>query len=310
MSPPIFLIMQTELAMFINGSLIIGRMGPDGDGEIVRMGKCLDDNLKWNDIKKEFASRNYGHTFICEACQEPVFVVALPAAAYFQGCRCTIVQHLITDSGPCFNPDGWIRFQEQFRQESLRPVPSDGLKKDPITGQYCGFNGRGKKWIRERLGLTDSVKLSDDTKTFSIGGSSLTSTPEGNLFLAGEDPAEVQELANNLYAHRKATGAGPNDIPPRVVVLGVDPDYVWPSETIKSRISSVPFCCPTCQARVKRAPVRFEVNVDEIFQCFCMSVFFRRDTERPQSSGDWGDIRLQEKEMQVRMRAVTSDSKS
>lgn len=67
------------------------------------------------------------------------------------------------------------------------------------------------------------------------------------------------------------------------------------------------FRCPVCQAWVKRAPVVMEVNVDEIFMCYCMFVWLRRDTERPESSSDWQTIRMEEQE---RMRAEARDQQS
>jgi hypothetical protein len=298
---------MSETSMFINGTLFSARLGSQQEVEIIRMGKVLEDPLpepEWEEIKKEFLSKNHAHFFSCNSCHETVFVTVTPEGTCYQGCRCTLVFHYTRCH---FTAEGWDRFRELFKLESLRPVPADGLKKDPLTGQYAGLNGKGKKWMRDRMGLSEVVKISDDARTFSIGDSSVTHTKEGSIFRAGDDPGEVHALAKNIYVHRKSIGV---EAPPRLVALGIDPDYVWPDVAVRSRISSVPFCCPACHARVKRAPVRVKENVDEIWMCFCMSIFFRRDTERPSSSGDWKEIMLEEQEMQVRMRAATSDSKS
>ena len=99
------------------------------------------------------------------------------------------------------------------------------------------------------------------------------------------------------------TGDGP---PPFLIIIGEDPDYVFPSEAYD--IKSLPFRCPNCNARVKEGRLGFVL--DRIATCFCMSVYYRRDTPSARSSGEWKARRDLYLKSHVRHRAAGADGNS
>jgi hypothetical protein len=165
------------------------------------------------------------------------------------------------------------------------------MDMDPFTGQPMRVNRRGKAWLRKRMGMSREIDISDDGRVLSYGDSSLCADPKTGIrsFIAGDD---AEFLAMNIAAAQAANGAGLDNVPEVMVYLGTDPDYVWPPGTLPGSITPLPYRCPSCSARVKRAPLPWGV-IDEIYVCFCACATFQRSATRPRSSGDWQALRLQ-----------------
>jgi len=99
-----------------------------------------------------------------------------------------------------------------------------------------------------------------------------------------------------------------NPIPPPVIIcVGDDPDYVFPPGAYD--VQPLPFRCPHCRARVKRARLD-SVHADRNDACLCMGVTYRRDTAGARSSKDWTGYRDLYFENLIRHQAAAADGQS
>ena len=112
----------------------------------------------------------------------------------------------------------------------------------------------------------------------------------------------------NFSAMMAKHGGSPT--PPAIVVQGYDPYYNWPPRTVTDKAEPLPFSCPGCKVRVKRAPYERGYSVNEVYLCYCMSATFRPDTPRPRSSKHWDQIRLNGTQAEVLHRAQVADDQS
>jgi hypothetical protein len=295
-----------EIGYVFQGFLCIADL-IDGKPRVVRRGSPLPriPEAEWQRLVRSCPS-----TFKCGACAEHVLAFIYPSAALMQMCRCTGVAHFFP-AHPYLSCVDWSDFQAMYEREKRDPAPPEGFRRDPLTGQYIGLNETGKAWVRRKLGVASDVNISEDGTVLSAGDGSLyVDLNTGKCSTLADSQEGLAKVADALIAIRNKHGATAEDVPPLIVVIGVDDDYVWlpPPHTVLARIEPAPFRCPNCKARVKHAPVQHMGALDQTYLCLCMSVAFRRDTPRPQSSGEWNELRLQGLVQGVRHKtAVASD---
>jgi hypothetical protein len=157
-----------------------------------------------------------------------------------------------------------------------------------------------KAWFKRKFRLPVDLELSDDGYTLKLPGSAgvLQVGDHGNLTAVYDDEdksdgSALQEIAWRLEAARES-------VPPMMIILGDDPDYVWPPLINKSSIRSLPFSCTRCGKRVKRAPL----FSSEVLVCFCMMAGFSPDSKRrpPRSRVEWDTLRVESATQKARVK--------
>lgn len=295
-----------EIGYVFQGFLCIADL-IDGKPRVVRRGSPLPQipEAEWRRLLRSCPSM-----FKCDVCAEPVLGFINPSTALMQMCRCTGVAHFFP-AHPYFSCTDWSDFQAMYEREKLDPVPPEGFRSDPLTGQHIGLNETGKAWVRRKLGVASDVNISEDGTVLTAGDGSLYMDANTcSTSTLADSPEGLAKVADALIAIRAKHGATAEDVPPFVVVLGVDADYVWPPLAVLTRIESAPFRCPQCQARVKLAPLKYMGALDRNYLCLCMSVMLRRDVPSPRSSGEWNEIRLQGLTQGVRHKTAVADGQS
>ena len=285
----------------------------DGKPGIIRKGIVLTPPMaknEWAKSRKDLIAHSCPALFECRYCRQPVYSMEpRDPDTTIQLCQCAVVSHFRGAPGPYKSVESWTHFRSLHRQESARPLPPDATKNDPFTGEAMGLNEKGKTWIRNKLGLSHAIDVTEDG-TLIYGDSSLSTDPKTfeQSMICGDDAAF---LSQNIASLRATIGAGPNEAPEVIVVLGTDPDYNWPEGARLDRITSLPYRCPSCSARVKRAPVNWpEFNMNEFYCCLCASAMFRRDAHRPKTSGEWQEMRLRYRSQEIKHRAKLAGNKS
>jgi hypothetical protein len=132
------------------------------------------------------------------------------------------------------------------------------------------------------------TEISFDPKTQTAHAGELVLGRHGasNVLLGNEhdDPAGAAAFAMMLGTFWRKHG-----VPPYIVHLGTDTDYVWPPTIDRSSIRGAPFRCPACKERVKRGLTNFGV----VFLCYCMGLQIPRGSRHPEprSAREWLTIR-------------------
>ena len=297
---------EQEQGIFLDKSLnVFGLVA--GEPGIIRRGTVLPTPLpdqQWGATKADMLEAGVWSLFDCPECSQPVMTFrAKDLEAIIQTCQCTVVSHL-NHAGIYTSPDQWRSFQSLYASEAKRPVPRNGMDMDPFTGHPMKLNARGKAYLKKRLGLSQKIDISDDGTVFTYGDSSMSVDSATGIqsVIYGKDETEAAFLTLSIAAAKAANGVTQEEDPPVMVYLGTDPDYVWPEGTPPDRITSLPFRCPNCSARVKRMPLKWGL-IDEMYECFCAAVTFQRSAARPRSSGEWRDLQILGQTVGVKHRA-------
>jgi hypothetical protein len=107
-----------------------------------------------------------------------------------------------------------------------------------------------------------------------------------------------------MRAFRIKTGGAS---PPTFIVVGDDPDYVFPPEA--TDIKPLSFDCPNCGVKVRQGRLNYP-EINRILCCFYMSVYVRKGVLGPRSSADWQNTRGTWAKGQIHHRAAAADGQS
>jgi hypothetical protein len=148
-----------------------------------------------------------------------------------------------------------------------------------------------------------STEISFDPKTQTAHAGELVLGRHGasNVLLGNEedDPAGAAAFAMMLGSFWRKHG-----IPPYIVHLGLDSDYIWPPTIDRSSIGGTPFRCPACKQRVKRGLTHFGT----VFLCYCMGLQIPRGSRHPEprSAREWLQIKTDAQTASVAVSAQTA----
>jgi hypothetical protein len=268
-------------------SMVAGVGGP----KIVHQGRRFTSIIPPAKWEKVLALKLPKAGFSCSRCEEPVFV---NPKSRTQACRCAEVAH-----GPgCefSTAEGWDQWQCEFDQELKDPPPDPyWIKTGPNTEGSPVQSGQimtsaAKAWFKRKFKLPSELEISDDGRSLNLPGvtGTLRVGRSGNLTTVfPEDDTstgwELFEISKKILTARES--------PPQImIILGDDPDYVWPPFTDRHAIRSLPFKCTRCGQRVKQAPVIF----GQVLVCFCLQVGYPRGSDKtpPRSRLEWDTLRL------------------
>ena len=145
------------------------------------------------------------------------------------------------------------------------------------------------------------IRFDPKTQTAHAGELVLGRHGASNVLLGNEDedPAAAAAFAAMLGNFWRKHG-----VPPFIVHLGTDSDYIWPPTIDRSSIRGAPFRCPACKERVKRGSTHFGI----VFLCYCMGLQIPRGSRHPEprSGDEWSTIRTDAQTASVVVAAQTS----
>jgi len=146
----------------------------------------------------------------------------------------------------------------------------------------------------------NKLKLREVGGMLSVNDVVIGNDGKDNVILTDNDDLPAIMLAAFLAGQfwRK------NGLPPYVIVLGDDPDYVWPPDADQSSVRPLPFRCPNCKARVKHAQCSGEMPA--VLVCLCMEARFRYDVPEPKSGKEWANLRLKSRTSQTIVKAKSA----
>jgi hypothetical protein len=146
-------------------------------------------------------------------------------------------------------------------------------------------------------------EISFDPKTQTAHAGELVLGRHGgaNVLLGNEDddPAGAMAVAMMLGNFWREHG-----VPPYIVHLGTDTDYIWPPDIDRGSIRGAPFRCPSCKQRVKRGLA----GIGAVSECHCMAVTIPRGSRHPEprSALEWGQIKTDAQTASVVVAAQTA----
>jgi hypothetical protein len=203
-----------------------------------------------------------------------------------------------------------MAWQDDFDRQLKDPPPSDyWIEPAPDSegtpqGRKKVMTPEAKQWLKRKLGLPSELLVSDDGSVFANAEhaeGALSVTKKGNLTAIDlPDDANGFELflvARQIQAVRES--------PPQVVlVLGDDPDYIWPPFVNRRLIRGLPFGCSRCGKRVKQAPV----GTGQLLVCFCLQAAYPPKAEKrpPRNRLEWNRLRVEATAETTRLRAQTA----
>jgi hypothetical protein len=145
------------------------------------------------------------------------------------------------------------------------------------------------------------IHFDPKTQTGHVGELVLGRHGASNVLLGNEhdDPAGAAALAVILGNSWRDHG-----VPPFIVHLGTDTDYVWPPTIHQSSIRGAPFRCPACKERVKHGLTNFGF----VYLCFCMGLTIPRGSRHPdpRSAREWLQIKTDAQTASVVVAAQSS----
>ncbi len=239
-------------------------------------------------------------SFECERCKAPIKTTFVPEQGQLQVCRCQWVVHHRREYSYT-SSEKWEAFAHAFNEESRNPIRQDFMHFDPISGAPLGPSAAGLEYLARKIGFTRPISFDAEGQLLKAeGGSSLFTDLEGGTISA--DIKEAGDSETILHALQLRAG-----IPPAIIVVGDDPDYLFPPEA--TNIRPLPFKCPNCHVRVKGGHLDHPY-IDRIFGCFCMIVYFRCDTPGARSSSEWTAFRDVYFKSYVKHRAADADGNS
>ena len=248
--------------------------------------------------------------FSCSNCHWPV-VEFSDQDRVAQSCRCQGVVHYYPQTSPPYaSSEEWEAFRSLYEKEKDHPAPLDGFATDPFTGAPLALNDRGRAWLQQKLGVPSHVKLdaSLDGSVLKVGaGASIMPDFESGVTSILSDPEDHPALGAVLSA---MVSHHPESFPEIIVIIGNDPDYVWPPGTDQSRIAPLPYRCSHCGSRVKSAPIRHAGPIDRALVCLCMAAILQRGVSSPGSSIEWKELRLRGAGQSVKHHATVAGSQS
>jgi hypothetical protein len=240
--------------------------------------------------------------FSCNRCGSPVVI-----NQNTQICRCSKISHA---PGCEFKTaEQWEEWQDDFDEQLKDPAPSDYWIEPPPNsegvpqGEEKLMTPEAKTWLKRKLGLPSTLQLSDDGSTMQLPGvqGALAVSARGNLTAVDlpddADGLEFCSIVQKIHAARES--------PPQIVlVLGDDPDYVWPPFTNRRLIKGTPFSCSRCGKRVKEAPV----GTGRILVCHCLQAAYPPGTDKrpPRDRLEWDSLRVEVAAETTRLRAKTA----
>jgi len=271
----------------------------DGGPLVLHQGQRFEPAMLQHEWARVLGENYPRAGFDCNRCNEPIFSIDQT-----QACRCTQVRHA---SGHEFGTDyEWAQWQEAFDRELLNPAP-DPYWIEPVVNSDGGstvseriMTPSAKNWFKRKFGLPHQLEISDDGYSLTLPGVAgvLQVGKDGNLTSVYDDAdtsdgRELWEIAWRLNAARES-------VPPMMIVLGDDPDYVWPPFVDKRTIRPLPFGCSRCRQRVKRAPL----FLGEVLVCFCMQAGFGPLSKRrpPRSRREWDALRVESATQKARVK--------
>jgi hypothetical protein len=256
--------------------------------------------VRWEEIQELVKQTG----FVCARCGSDVLINRKGTT---QLCRCARVAY---EPGYEFKTgDEWMEWQTDFDRQLADPAPKD-YWIDPGQNSEGGPQGKkkimskaGKEWMKRKLELPLGLEISDDGSTMRLPGSkgSLSVAKGGNLTAIDlpddEDGLQFFLAAQRIHEIRESS-------PKAILVLGDDPDYVWPSVVNPRLIHGLPFSCGRCGRRVKEAPI----STSRILVCLCLQAFYPpgADQRPPRTRQEWDRLRVEVAAETTRARAVTA----
>jgi hypothetical protein len=285
---------------YVQKGVFLCLIAGDGGAQILHQGRRFERAIpqaEWDCV----LAGNYSRTgFECDRCNEPVF-----SATGAQSCRCSYVRHA---PGYEFTSGlEWEQWQGDFDRELRDPAPDPYwvrpvLNTDGVpTATDAIMTAAAKAWFKRKFGLPAELEISDDGHTLRLPGVAgvLSIGKNGNISTVYDDDdtsdgSQFSDIAKRLNAARES-------VPPMMVVLGDDPDYVWPLINKRS-IRPLPFSCSRCSRRVKRAPL----GLGELLVCYCMQAGFgpRSKKRPPRSRLEWDALRVESATQKARVKTV------
>jgi hypothetical protein len=229
--------------------MVAGDVGP----LVLHEGYRFESAIEQEEWDRVLAENHPRAGFDCNRCNEPVFSIDS-----VQACRCT---HFHNAPGHEFS-DGqeWAQWQNAFDRE-LRDAAPDPYWVQPVVNSDGGATQSGrimtpaaKAWFKRKFGLPANLEISDDGYSLKLpgeGGGVLQVGQDGNFMTLYDDDDESD--GRELHAIAWKLNAARESVHRVMIILGDDPDYIWPPFVDRRSIRSLPFSCTRCGKRVKRA---------------------------------------------------------
>jgi hypothetical protein len=284
-----------ELNFVFHGILYLSTIDETGALTIVAKGQpiAVPENIYASAV-------NFKPAFDCKRCGARVRTVSLAEHGQGQVCRCQRVLHSQPEYG-YGSAEQWEAFALCFEEESRHPAPDNGDVLDPISGAPIGATNEAQNFIARKLGFKGPIEITQNGALLKTSAGGSVYHDATTLSVDSQDEAETEDLM-----HAFALRVGPDSPPPAIIIAGDDLDYTWPPGTYDIR--PLPFRCSNCGARVRLG--RLDLAADRVADCLCLSVFFRRDTPSPRSSGEWKAYHDTFLRGRVKHRAADADGNS
>ena len=193
--------------------------------------------------------RQLKNPFTCDTCGQRVMQGLQPNDRdRVQLCRCFLVEHF--QPKLFISSQGWEKIQQAYKEESLNPAPDNPLIIDPFSAMPFGPTPEGINYFARKVGFRHPVKIKGGGSLIETAGGSIYIDPQAKSISMQADlkglPAE--KLEDLVRAWELKTGGVP---PPTFVVVGDDPDYVFPAGA--KDIRPLAFSCKNCGKTVQQA---------------------------------------------------------
>jgi hypothetical protein len=222
--------------------------------------------------------------FDCAFCHERVviFRVAASGGKVVQSCRCTVLK---------FEPgtellqtqEEWTEWQADYLREQADPAPVQSLQEGISTGT---LDQKTNDWLSRHGGLPSGLQFHPGSDKINSGEASVSFSAQSVAFSVDHHDFENNQKIVEVVHKMQERGLEP---PERIMIMGDDPDYVWPEDTDTTRIKRLPYRCCNCQKWVHQAPIAWPCH-NRVLSCFCHTLFLRRDIAAPTNYREWRDL--------------------
>jgi hypothetical protein len=250
-------------------------------------GRRLEEFLdleKWRKFSPQCPS-----LFNCGFCHEPVVVFRPPESQeqLIQTCRCTILK-FETASEPFQTQEQWSDWQADYLREQADPAPMQSLKEGLLTGIV---DQETNDWISRRSGLPNGLQFYPGSYRINAGAAGISISDQSTVFSVDHQHLHNNDKIVEVVHQLQQRGLEP---PERIMIMGDDPDYVWPEYTDTTRIKRLPYRCCRCNAWIHQAPLAYPCH-DRVLSCFCHTLILRPDIAAPVNYREWRDLLEQER---------------
>jgi hypothetical protein len=282
-----------RLSIVSKDVLYITEVGETGAPTIIVTGRPAEIPKA---IYREAASGIGPNTFTCQRCHAAVASLLISGKGW-QTCRCMVVQHHCYPEKEVYqDSETWEEFRQTYEREALDPAPIE-------SGPY---SKKSRNFLTRKLRFHHPVEISLDGRLVKTEGGSIYIDPKADSISLNADLEKLssEELEDLARAYQLKTSGGS---PSTFIVVGDDPDYVFPPET--RNIRPLSFDCPNCKMKVRQGGLDYP-DFERILCCYCMSVYVRKGVLGPRSSADWQSARDAWFKSRVKHQAAAADGRS